>query len=330
MFTLSDLESTGEGLLKRTTQPVTRFRLLRDVLGCPTEDRDLIAAHAALMESRWVQELTQSQHADGTWGRFHSRDSALKLHFPTTELALYRARALGLSGADTLIQKSMHFMEDMLMGKTDWSDPKEKHEGWAINTRFITAGTLASLDPFNPFLPPLADHWTRVVNATFAGGSYDSQAERQVHLEVNGIHTSGKYLKLAALYPLLLLNTHTVRLEEKVESSFLRWVCEKPDGIYYVYGGCLLDPPDFSDPHFQNWLDAIALVCRFYGGRALCAEALNWLWQQRSIENLWDFGSYARRQLYFPLSESWQNPLDRQIDCSIPILSLLRAFLLEK
>lgn len=325
MFTLPQIESLGARLLVQTQQPVARFRLLREVMRVSDGEDALQKAHAALLNSRWVEELAQAQQADGSWGRFHSRDSALRLRFPTSELALYRARALGLSPEEAFVQRSLQWMEAILMGKAAWSDPAEKHEGWPINTRFITAGTLALFDSANPFLPPLADRWVKVVNATFANGTYDPVAERQAHLEANGIHSAGKYLKLAALYPLALLATHTVRLDTGIEERFLRWLCEKRDGIYYVYGGCLLAPPALTAPHFQNWLDALGLILRFKSGRSLCEEAFNWLWNQQQ-EGFWDFGAAARQHLYFPLSESWRNVQDRRIDCSISVLSLLRAY----
>jgi len=39
--------------------------------------------------------LKCSQMADGTWGRFHTRDSRVKQPFPTTESAIATALDLG-------------------------------------------------------------------------------------------------------------------------------------------------------------------------------------------------------------------------------------------
>jgi len=327
MYTLAEIESLGEQLLARTHQPVPRFRLLRDVIGESEKSESFQSAHQALQSSNWFLELVRSQHPDGSWGRFHSRNSALKLRFPTTELALYRARVLGLSKQDDLICRSLQLMEEMLQGKTGWQDPPEKHEGWPINTRFITAGTLTMFDPANTLLTPLAERWGNVVNATFAGGSYDAEAERGAHMTINGIHTRGKYLKLAGLYPLVSLSLPAIRLDPDTEKALIDWVCEKKDGIYYVYGAEMLEPPPMRDPHFQSWLNGLELICRFQHGRAVCAPVLNWLWQERAVDGCWDFGTAAKRDLAFPLSENWKNETDRKVDCSISVLSLLRMSL---
>ncbi len=327
MFTLAEIESLGKQLLLRTNQPVPRFRLLRDVLGESPTSEMMLNAHAELKSSNWYDELSRSQHPDGSWGRFHSRNSTLNVRFPTTELALYRARAIGLNKEDELIGRSLKLMENILNGKTDWQDPAEKHEGWPINTRFITAATLALFDPTNSLLSELADRWVQVVNATFISGTYDAGAEQKAHSAINGIHTKGKYLKLAGLYPLILLTLPSVKLNPEIESALMHWVCNKFAGIYYVFGAKMLTPPALTNPHFISWLNGIELVCRFPTGRDLCAPLLNWLWQERSEEDFWDFGAVARRDLAFPLSENWKNALDRKTDCSIAVLSLMRNYL---
>ncbi len=327
MIPLAEYESFGRTILAKTDQSIPRFLILRDVLNLPKEETTLQSARAVLKSCSWVQELERTQHSNGSWGRFHSRDSSLKQRFPTTELALYRARALGLDKFDPLNQKTIYWMEMILQGQTDWSDPDEKHEGWTINKRFITAATLALVDPSNPLIHPLAERWVEVVKRTFQKGAYDPIAERQAHREINGIHTRGKYLKLAALYPLVLLSVPSVKLDNELESSFLNWVCQKADGIYYVYGRSMLHPPELTNAHFQNWLDGVSLLSRFKFGRLLCSPAINWLWAQREDDGLWDFGPSARRQLAFPLSESWRNLIDRKIDSSISVLQTLRSHL---
>jgi len=328
MTTLAEVESLGRQLLARTHQPVPRFRLLRDVIGEDPTSEVMQNAHTALLSSNWYKELARSQYPDGSWGRFHSRNSALKLHFPTTELALYRARALGLNKEDDLIGRSVRLMEAILNGQASWQDPPEKHEGWALNTRFITAATLALFEPTNALLPELAERWVSVVKATFVIGTYDAQTEQEAHLIINGIHTKGKYLKLAGLYPLILLSLPTVQLDSAIENALMHYVCKKFAGIYYVYGAKLLTSPPQTDRHFQGWLNGLDLICRFPTGRALCAPLFDWLWQQQSAVGDWDFGPAARKDLAFPLSESWQNGTDRKIDCSISVLSLFRKQLL--
>lgn len=295
-------------------------------MGLLPDNLGYVRAQTALYTSHWLHELQQFQHSDGTWGRFHSRNSALKQIFPTTEIAISRALALGLDKNSLVLQAATGFMLKHLAGEVDWSDPPEKHEGWPVNIRFITAGTLARVDSQQPALEESCQKWIGIVERTFRSGAYNPQDERLAHLYINGIRTKGKYLKLAALYPLLLLSSSLINLTESLEKSFLKWIWNKEGGIYYVYSSCLNDIPALDANHFCGWLEALELLSRFNSWRTFTRQAVEWLWNQKDDQGLWDFSPRARSSVYFPLSESWRNMLDRKIDCSIRILSLLRRY----
>ncbi|HVN55278.1 MAG TPA: hypothetical protein VMT46_13175 [Anaerolineaceae bacterium] len=322
-----EIEALGELLLEGTTQPVPRFRLVRDVLRLSTADPPSVEARTAMLESRWVGELKENQHADGTWGRFHSRDSSLRSRFPTTELAIYRALALGLDPESDVLKKAAGFCCKVLAGEATWSDPPEKHEGWPVNIRFITAGTLARIDARHPAVSDPASIWTGIVERTFQSGTYDATAERAAHLALNGIRKKGKYLKLAGLYPLLLLSSPGSELPPALEQPLLKWVWNKEDGIYYVYGGCLSRPPQMNAKEFSDWMDGLEIISRFGSWRVIAREGMEWIWRQRGPDCLWDFGPAVRRSPYFPLAESWRRPGERKVDCSVRILALLRKYL---
>jgi hypothetical protein len=324
---LAQIESSGYRLLELTGQPVPRWRILKDVLTLPDESDVVNATSAALLTSRWVKELEDTQQPDGTWGRFHSRDSKLHNRFPTTELAIRRALCLGLEKDSSLLQRSMGYMHGVLDGNAAWSDPAEKHEGWPVNLRSITAATLTSLDPTDPTIIDIARSWAQIAAEAFASGSYDPEAERAAHLRIHGIKTRGKYLKLASLYPLLLLSTPSSGLSLETEKALLNWVWQKHNGIYYIYGSCLAEAPALTSAHFVDWLRALSLLARFRTSKGVCASSIEWLWIQQDEQGLWDFGIAARNGYELPLSENWKDPLSRKIDCSIQVLALMRDFL---
>jgi hypothetical protein len=317
-------------LLDHTGQPVPRWRILRDLLQMPLHDNRIIDTQACLSSSHRVKELIETQLPDGSWGRFHSRDSRLKSLFPTTELAIRRALSLGLDKNSEILSKTIDYLHDILSGATDWIDPAEKHEGWPINVRIITAATLALIDPTDPAIRGHAQTWTEIVRQTFASGSFSAEAERAAHLRIHGIHTRGKYLKLASLYPLLLLSNPASGLDSDLEKKLLEWVWHKEGGIYYVFGDALSVPPAPNTPHFADWLWALDLLSRFPAAINLLADTINWLWQQRGELGLWDFGANARNNSFIlPLSENWKNPFDRKVDCSILALDVIRKYLTE-
>jgi hypothetical protein len=321
---LKEIENSGEWLLSKTAQCVPRFRIMRDILKLAPDHADFIEAKAELLKSKWVIELQDYQHADGTWGRFHSRDSTIRAKYPTTELAISRALALGLDRDSLLLRRSVYFMLDQLAGRRRWSDPAEKHEGWPVNTRFITAATLARIDQQHPALQESSQVWVEIVERTFRSGAYNEDDERKAQYEINGIHTRHKYLKLAALYPLLLLMAAKNGLSEKTQKMFLDWVWNKRGGIYYVYGGRLSRVPKIDSREFSAWLEALEILSGFSSWRFLAHEAVEWIWKQVDQEGFWDFGAAARASIYFPLSENWRHPIDRKIDCSLRILALMR------
>jgi len=323
---LNEIEDLGEMLLSKTAYPVPRFRIIRDILKLSPHNPLYIHAKAGMLKSRWAAEVQHSQHPDGTWGRFHSRDSSIRCKFPTTELAVSRALALGLDRESETLRRAAAFMLRVLECRADWSDPPEKHEGWPINILFITAGTLAKIDAHHPALQVSSEIWVEIVKRSFRSGAYCAEDERAAHRELNKIITKNKYLKLASLYPLLLLSSARSPLPENTERLFLDWLWNKEGGIYYIYDGCLSRFPETSVRGVPFWVEAMEVLSRFCSWRSFTQAAVEWIWRQRDLQGLWDFGANARASIYFPLSDTWRNPIDRKIDCSIRILALLRKY----
>jgi len=317
MFRRQDIEALGEKLLDLTSCTVPRYRILRDVLKLSPENPHCVEAGDRLAQNGWVRELQYAQHPDGTWGRFHSRDSSLKARFPTTEIAISRALALGLDKDSDILEKAVGIMLAVLQGKALWCDPPEKHEGWPASVRFITAGTLAAIDNRQPTLQPSCRKWVELVKRTFRSGAYSSADERQAHFELNGVVTRDKYLKLASRYPLILLSAAQDGLSAKTEKLFLDWVWNKEGGIYYVCGERMSDLPALNSKEFSSWLEGLEILARFDSWHERMFPTLNWIWSQRGSDGLWDFGPAARASVYFPLSESWRKSLHRKIDGSV-------------
>ena len=73
----------AEGMLRRTLDPVVRFRLLRDVLERESGDPDRTEARAALETSCWVGQLAHDQWEDGSWGRLHTQAGSATQRIPT-------------------------------------------------------------------------------------------------------------------------------------------------------------------------------------------------------------------------------------------------------
>jgi hypothetical protein len=330
-FTEAELRLTAERLLDLTPDPIPRYRLLRDVLNPPWNDPVLQEARTGLDQSRWVELLSSSQHADGTWGRFHTRDTRVKQPFPTTELAVAIALGCGLDRASAIMKRLMPTLLDYVEGKYIWSDRPEKHDNpaaWAIWVRHYSAALLSTIDRCHPLLKEFRRIWEESTAAAFEGGVYDRNKEiealnRLLHCEMKSpvpFHVKPS---------LQLLSATKNRLPADLERRVLDYMFRSPVGIYYVTRHELGDFPALHDRRFWAWTRAYALLSRFGLWREFAEEGLNWVWSLRNDEGFWTPGEQVPRRPYaaFPLSESWRRRENRTTDFSVEMLSLLsRAF----
>lgn len=326
-FTPTSLQALAGELLARHPDPVPRFRLLRDVLGLSPADPALLAAQAGLQESRWVRQLEGAQLPDGTWGRFHSRDSRKKQPFPTTEIAITTALDCGLDKDSVLLRRAEEPLAAYVEGRCSWPDPAEKHDNpraWAVWVRHFSAAVLGQVNPFHPLLDEFWNTWAEVVQEAFQGGNYDRGREIAALNRLLGCRMKDP-VPLHKKYPLLILSSTSQRLPATLERSLLEYLLHFPAGIYYVYDRQINTPVALADPGFWNWMRAHALLSRFPMWRDVAQEALNTIWAQRNDQGLWDPGTKVARKPYtrFPLSESWQRPGNRTIDASVEVLTLL-------
>jgi hypothetical protein len=321
MFTPELIAEMGKFILDRQPNAVVRFRILRDVLQRTRGSSDLEAARREMLSHPWVKELADAQQADGSWGRFHSMDSTLKTRFPTSETAIRRALALGLDKDTPNLKKSVRFMENVLTGKSVWSDRVEKSEGWAIGVETITAGTLAQVDSSHPAITKSWHYWVEIAERSFPDGKYDSKAEWQAHKDLRGIGI----IYLRSRYTTLTL-LGARKLPSSLDRRIMEWIWNDPEGIGYL-GADMNHPQQFC---VFNWLESLEILSCFQSSRDVTAKAADWLWQQRDADGLWDFGSKISKSFYFPLSDDWRKPGNRSMDHSTRVLALLQKFIGEQ
>lgn len=316
MFTSEQITEIGQSILNGHPNAIVSFRILRDVLHQPPASLNLESARGQMLIHPWVKELAQEQQANGSWGRFHSMDSTLKACFPTSETAIRRALALGLDKDTPVLKKAIRFMEKVLTGKSVWSDRVEKSEGWPIGMETITAATLAQVDPSHREITKPWNYWVEVAESSFPGGEYDPQAEWQAHKDLRGIGI----IYLRSRYTLTLLGAH--KLPPDLDRTIVNWAWNHPEGIGYL-GADMNHPQPFS---IFNWLESLEILSHFPSSQDLMTGAMDWLWQQRNSDGLWDFGSKVSKSFYFPLSDNWRKTGNRSIDHSTRVLALLQKY----
>jgi len=287
----------------------------------PIASVELETARIQMLSHPWVQQLAHEQHFDGTWGRFHSMDSTVKARFPTSEIAIRRALALGLDKDSPILARAVVYMQEVLEGKAAWADRVERSEGWPIGVEAITAGTLAAVNPLHPSIHPAWEYWAEIAEQSFPGGVYNPSAEWQAHKNSRGIGIH--YLN--SRYVLTLLGARSAHLPPALDRCIVNWIWNDPAGIGYL-GADMQHPKSF---HIFNWLESLEILSHYKSWKQFATGALAWLWEQRKADGKWDFGGKVRKSFYYPLSDDWRKDGRRSLDHSTQVLSLVRQFLVQ-
>jgi len=326
VFTEKDLTRAAERLLSMGPDPVPRFRILKNLLRLPPEDAERRSAERALEGTAIVRLLRASRLPDGTWGRFHTRDSGLKAPFPTTETAIAAALDSGLDARGPFLGKTLEAVERYATGKAHWPDPPEKHDNplaWPIWERHFAAAVLSEMDPDHELLPPLKSLWIESLRDSFKAGPYDRGAEIGSLNRLLACRMKDP-VPFHRKYPLLILSSSGESLPAGLERAALSHVMTSREGVYYVCDGPLAPPRAIADRRSWSWVRAHRLLSRFPLWRRMASAAMNALWAQRGRAGFWASGKGVPKKPYtaFPLSESWRRAENRVIDCSVELLDL--------
>lgn len=323
---LAEIQGIARRILESNPEPVPRYRLMRDVLSLPPEDKELQNARKDLEHCPQVQQLLHEQYDDGSWGPFHSRDSQQKKAIPCTEAGVERALALGLDADHPALQKTRAYIISILEGKRHFPDRPEKNSRWSTGVRLFLAATLILLQPYHPCLTHQRALWVEICKRTFASGIYSEDAEIRAHLELTGAAVQDSYLVINGKYQLAILGSIPGTLPVETETALLRWLWRRPLGIGYFSVPLKPPPPGAKLAGIDRWLASHELLARgFPSWRAIAREAFDWLWHQRNEKGGWDFGSRPADNIRLPYSKEWRNPHARFIDWTTRVLALLRS-----
>ena len=323
----AEIRALAESLIAATDSPVVHCRLMVDVLSLPEHNPRLQAARNRLASSRQVQILLNDQHADGSWGRFHSQDSRLKQRILTTEMGVERAVALGLGTWHPRITRTRSYLSTLLSGALEFPDPPERNARWRTGVQLFTASTFARLDPENKLLKPIRELWCEIAKRTFYSGAYDAIAEIQAHKDLTSVPVKDSYLVIRNKYALNLLGSHTRKLPAKIEEALLAWLWSHPEGIGYLSVPLNAAPETFPTDAFERWFASLELLSVGFTSWVKFASAgMDWLWNQRTADGFWDFGPRAIRLNILPFSDHWRASRNRVIDWTTRSLILIARY----
>lgn len=315
-----EIRRVADGLIERRPGPVVEYRLRRDVLREDAGSLSMLAMRREVWASPGAIELAREQKPDGSWGRFHSMDSSIRARFVTSELAVERALAIGLDKVTPVLMRAAGYMTAVLRGDADWSDRREKSEAWDEGKKVITAATLSLIDPGNPETLPVWNLWARLAREVLSDGAHSVGRENAAFRRLTGVAFPKGYL--FSRYVLSLLGSQGNRLSPDLSAQILRWVWARKDGIGYLCA----DMRCPNQTKLEPWIRSLELLSAFPGWREIGESAINWLWDARRPDGLWDFGRGMRTGWWFPLSDNWLPRGNRAIDHSTRLLILFRRY----
>lgn len=323
MIDKQTLVERADRLQIQKLDPIPKYLLVRDILTLPARDLQLLRAKEQIALSKWVQQLYASQWPDGSWGRLHTSDTAVRQVIPTTEAGVERALALGLDAGDTLLVKTADFLEAVLAGYITIRDHAERNDRWPHGIELFTASTLARINPRANVLDEAWEKWFAIAQNSVASGCYEEQAELDAARRVLRVSVKDSYLRLSSRYALSLLSSRADHIPGYVETALLKWIWTREQGVGYL-GRPLSRPPTVNSPKsVELWLRSHEILARFPGWFQVARDIFDWLWSVQNEEGYWDFGRRWDRGWIFPFSENWRKHSSRFSDWSIRMLILL-------
>jgi hypothetical protein len=267
-----------------------------------------------------VRSLTAEQRADGSWGRLHSEDTSQQQKHPTTEFAVRRAVALGLTRAHPVLGLVRNYLGKVITSG-ECADPPEKNDRWSTGVRLFAASTLACFDADHPHAVRCRNLWSEIAEETFATGSYDPDREATVHRKLTGASVRDSYLRLDNRSTLELLASGG-RLSAKVGPALAAWLLQSRTGIRYL-SVPLLDPHLHTPSAADRWLASLDILLGLPLAPNQLARLLEGLIHLRGEDGLWDLGPRPARSEALPLSDDWRSRSKRIADWSTRVLLIL-------
>lgn len=308
-------------LLEKPLDPIPRYRLMRDVLFWPADHDDIQLAKSLAMSSRQVADLCRSQLPDGSWGRFYTRNKQVKYAGKTTETAIIRSLVLGMERSHPTVSRLIAYMEAVLGGSLIWPDRPDQTLEWPVGMDLVTAARLSQLDETNPGIQKTADQWQQIMAAAFGHDEFDELSYREAY--ENFFHQPPEHGTALGFSPytlILLRNRLPYLLEERLTNHLMN----NTRGIYLVSNHSLQHLPlVFPSRESMRFIAALDLLSYYPSAGSLLENASAWLWEQINNDGMWDFGQLGRDGLELPLSESWRIRGNRELDCTVRVLSLV-------
>lgn len=310
-------------LIDLEPDPIPRYKIMKQLLEYETDDSALAEAAEAAMSSEQVQVLVRQQSQVGSWGkRFFTRNKVVKNPAHTTETALIRLNAMAVDPSRQIMVKAIDYLEKLLDGRLIWPDKIDPALGNDEAMRLVVAARLSEIVPEHPYVVKYADTIIKILTAAFSAGYFDEGQMREASEDLLGLRLDSDCQICFSLYPLILLRD---KVDYELEQRWMDHIFNKRRGIYLINNRSLNHLPlSFPSEESMRYINAMDILSWYPSAMSHLDNARDWLWDQLTGNGFWDFGLFGRDGLELPLSNSWRDPLCRQIDSTVRTLIILR------
>ena len=274
-------------------------------------------------DNKWVQQIVDLQHEDGSWGCFHTLSQPTKAQPMTTEQALRRLRILGLTRDDEPIARAIAYMEQNLKQPFPTVFHEKKHDSKTYGDLML-ATWIKLFDPDNKAALVTANKWAKIINSAFQDEAYSNERYVSAY-EAEFVKMNPKAGCLASFVVFYQLALLPGLLSPKVESAMLDYVLSHERGIVYIYNSPVNVMPEvFASKNASRYLSAMELLAAYDSAPNKLGFVVKWLLANRDADGLWDMSAVVKDGIHFPLSDSWRKPEDRRRDCTERITRLIK------
>jgi len=273
---LSEIRQTAEQILEKSSEPVTRIRLLRDILQRPDDDPELVEARRLSTDTNLGKRLEEQLQAGAFMGAL---TTAIDLGFPENHFAFTKIKNHAESYLSKGVLSVLSHSRDLCLFERN------------------IASMLAKVDRNSPLVEEIFGKWAIIAGVAFESGKYDREAQIGITQDIfdsdYNLRHSIKHPESALSGATTLLAARSDLLDPVDDAAYVKWcVLERRKPIVRI--NQLLDPSCRAGSKCLSAAEMLLDMMGLYGFRSWrpnIKNVVDCLWQVRRENGLWNFGA---------------------------------------
>ncbi len=324
-MTKSEFKMHADALYNYCDYPAVKYKVLFSLLDFSYESDALSALRNDYLKSDIVEEMYQTQSADGSWGKLRSKDYSVKAKIPTSSTGISRCLYIGLTIEDRdILFMAREYLFSLLNG-TGSEKLYEKNERALPWQSAEICNLIEAISPDCEECDEVYDQWLYIAKRAYESGEYSYEADRDAQHEV----FLTKEARLVPMQSALLLKRRQ-NISSDLENAMLRHL-----GGHAAINGHFWEktpsklPENFKNDKMRRWFHTLNYINQFKGSALYLKDATEWLLDQANSDGLWDWGTQTKDPWgyfgYFSCNRKYNH--NRIVDCTIEILSYLKGYI---